>query len=100
MGFPDFPFVTSADPRRLPDHEEVLPCPYLEAFAVRFDLHQLVRFETEVVRVRREPGGGWSVASRKLGEEEQVYDAIVVCTGHYTEPRVATIPCKFLRVVV
>ncbi|KAK3157090.1 hypothetical protein QOZ80_2AG0116030 [Eleusine coracana subsp. coracana] len=99
MGFLDFPFVASAatgsaDPRRFPGHEEVLR--YLEAFARRFDLLPLVRFETEVLRVRREPGVGWAVASRKLGEkgsgEEEVYDAVVVCNGHYTEPRVATIP--------
>jgi hypothetical protein len=42
------------------------------------------------VRVRREPGGGWAVASRKLGEkgsgEEEVYDAVVVCSGHALSP--------------
>ncbi|GJN20072.1 hypothetical protein PR202_gb07399 [Eleusine coracana subsp. coracana] len=99
MGFLDFPFVasaatSSADPRRFPGHEEVLR--YLEAFARRFDLLSLIRFETEVLRIRREPGVGWAVASKKLGEkgsgEEEVYDAVVVCNGHYTEPRVATIP--------
>ncbi|XP_062201165.1 flavin-containing monooxygenase FMO GS-OX-like 3 isoform X2 [Phragmites australis] len=98
MGFLDFPFSAaapgSADPRRFPGHEEVLR--YLEAFARRFDLHRLVRFETEVVSVRRDPGGSWAVTSRKLGEkgsgEEEVYDAVVVCNGHYTEPRIAVIP--------
>lgn len=98
MGFLDFPFAAGAagseDLRRFPEHEEVLR--YLEAFARRFDLLRLVRFETEVVRVRREDGGGWAVTSRKLGEkgsgEEEVYDAVVVCNGHYTEPRIAVIP--------
>uniref|UniRef100_A0A0E0MAJ3 Flavin-containing monooxygenase n=1 Tax=Oryza punctata TaxID=4537 RepID=A0A0E0MAJ3_ORYPU len=100
MGFLDFPFAAAeaagGDTRRFPGHEEVLR--YLEAFARRFDLYGLVRFETEVVRVRRDGGGGrWAVTSRKLGEkgrreEEEVYDAIVVCNGHYTEPRVAHIP--------
>uniref|UniRef100_A0A0D9XM93 Flavin-containing monooxygenase n=1 Tax=Leersia perrieri TaxID=77586 RepID=A0A0D9XM93_9ORYZ len=77
---------------------------YLEAFARRFNLYELVRFETEVVRVRRDGGGGgggrWAVTSRKIGEkekrdyddEEEVYDAVVVCNGHYSEPRVACIP--------
>ncbi|KAL6642724.1 hypothetical protein ACP70R_020905 [Stipagrostis hirtigluma subsp. patula] len=99
MGFLDFPFAAAAvpgsgDARRFPGHEEVLR--YLEEFARRFDLHRLVRFETEVVSVRREHGGRWAVTSRKLGEkgsgEEEVYDAVVVCNGHYTEPRVAVIP--------
>ncbi|CAN6305923.1 unnamed protein product [Urochloa humidicola] len=101
MGFLDFPFVAaampgSADPRRFPCHEEVLR--YLEAFASRFDLLRLVRFETEVLGVRREGRGKWAVTSRKLGdkgsgeEEEEVYDGVVVCNGHYTEPRIAVIP--------
>ncbi|KAK8445484.1 hypothetical protein SEVIR_9G334600v4 [Setaria viridis] len=98
MGFLDFPFSAaapgSADPRRFPGHEEVLR--YLEAFARRFDLLRLVRFETEVLRVRREGRGKWEVTSRKLGDkgsgQEEVYDAVVVCNGHYTEPRIAVIP--------
>jgi cation diffusion facilitator CzcD-associated flavoprotein CzcO len=110
MGFLDFPFASSAaeaggggDTRRFPGHDEVLR--YLEEFARRFDLYGLVRFGTEVVRVRRDGGGGggrWAVTSRKIGEkgrreeEEEVYDAIVVCNGHYTEPRVAHIPGNLL----
>ncbi|KAF8697878.1 hypothetical protein HU200_035371 [Digitaria exilis] len=98
MGFLDFPFSAavpgSADPRRFPGHEEVLR--YLQAFARRFDLLRLIRFETEVLRVRRVDRGGWAVTSRKLGDkgsgEEEVYDAVVVCNGHYTEPRIAVIP--------
>uniref|UniRef100_A0A453J9C4 Flavin-containing monooxygenase n=5 Tax=Aegilops tauschii TaxID=37682 RepID=A0A453J9C4_AEGTS len=107
MGFLDFPFVAdegSVDPRRFPGHQEVLR--YLEAFARRFDLLGLVRLETEVVGVRRRVDGagagvaGWTVSycSRKLAggelqEEEQseVFDAVVVCNGHFAEPRLAEI---------
>jgi cation diffusion facilitator CzcD-associated flavoprotein CzcO len=106
MGFLDFPFVPddgagtessySGDPRRFPGHAEVLQ--YLEAFARRFDLHGLVRFETEVVRVRRDDAGaGWKVSycSRKLAhgssEQEEVFDAVVVCNGHLAEPHIADI---------
>ena len=72
MGFLDFPFAGGAagsqqDPRRFPGHEEVLR--YLEAFARRFDLLRLVRFQTEVVSVRRWSDGRWAVTSRKLGEK-------------------------------
>ena len=90
------------DPRRFPGHEEVLR--YLEAFARRFDLLRLVRFQTEVVRVRRWSDGRWAVTSRKLGEKgssvgkEKFYDAIVVCNGHYTEPRIAAILAKYIYV--
>ncbi|XBH96887.1 hypothetical protein VPH35_087192 [Triticum aestivum] len=106
MGFLDFPFVAdegSVDPRRFPGHQEVLG--YLEAFARRFDLLRLVRLQTEVVGVRRscdEAGAaGWSVSycSRKLagagsdleGEQSEVFDAVVVCNGHFAEPRLADI---------
>ena len=83
---------------RFPGHEEALR--YLEAFAWQFDLLRLVRFETEVLSVRREDDGGrWAVTSRKLGEkgssDEEFYDAVVVCNGHYTEPRIAVIPGNF-----
>lgn len=98
MGFLDFPFTAArgsvVDTRRFPGHEEVLR--YLEDFAQRFDLYGLVRFQTEVVGVRREAGGRWAVTSRKLGEkgeqDEELYDAVVVCNGHYSEPRIASIP--------
>ncbi|KAM3316755.1 hypothetical protein ACQJBY_034725 [Aegilops geniculata] len=108
MGFLDFPFVAGegaeGDPRRFPGHQEVLR--YLEAFARRFDLHGLIRLETEVVSVRRSGGASWSVSycSRKVAagtdssgelreEEEQseVFDAVVVCNGHFAEPRLAEV---------
>ncbi|KAE8800964.1 Flavin-containing monooxygenase FMO GS-OX5 [Hordeum vulgare] len=100
MGFLDFPFLpVPGDPRRFPGHREVLR--YLEDFARRFDLLRLVRLETEVVGVRRRGASSWTVSyrSRKLAgagcdglEEEEVFDAVVVCNGHFTEPRLADIP--------
>lgn len=97
MGFLDYPFVArhrrgEGDSRRFPGHREVLR--YLEDFARDFDLYGLVRFWTEVGLVEREEDGRWAVRSRRVngGEESEVYDAVVVCNGHYTEPRVAEIP--------
>ncbi|XP_047062090.1 flavin-containing monooxygenase FMO GS-OX5-like [Lolium rigidum] len=104
MGFLDFPFVAvegaDSDQRRFPGHEEVLR--YLQEFARRFDLLGMVRLGTEVVRVHRDASAAsWRVAysSRKLagvgGEEvevgEEAFDAVVVCSGHFTEPRLAHI---------
>uniref|UniRef100_A0ACD5V696 Uncharacterized protein n=1 Tax=Avena sativa TaxID=4498 RepID=A0ACD5V696_AVESA len=99
MGFLDFPFAAAGpddDPRRFPGHAEVLR--YLRDFARRFDLHGLVRFETEVIRVTREAAASWRVRySRKLAgseqcEAEEVFDAVVVCNGHYSQPHLADIP--------
>jgi hypothetical protein len=85
---------------------------YLQEFARRFDLHGLVRLETEVVRVHRDDASAarwWvSYCSRRLADaeneerevEEEEFDAIVVCNGHYTEPRLADFAGNACAVVV
>ncbi|EOA40352.1 hypothetical protein CARUB_v10009080mg [Capsella rubella] len=97
MGYSDFPFVPrrehdeSRDSRRYPSHKEVLA--YLEDFAREFKLEEMVRFNTEVVLV--EPDGSkWRVKSKNSDgiSSDEIFDAVVVCNGHYTEPRVAHVP--------
>ncbi|CAN6460764.1 unnamed protein product [Victoria cruziana] len=97
MGFLDYPFTsgTSRDGRRFPSHEEVLA--YLSDFARDFDLVKLIRFRTDVCHVSRAADGRWLIRSRKVNGEEavevsEVFDAVVVCSGHNTEPRIAEIP--------
>lgn len=98
MGFRDYPFVAieedeERDPRRYPGHREVLM--YLKDFAIEFGVSEIVRFKTEVVFVGLVEGGKWKVKSRsKRGEvvEDEIFDAVVVCNGHHTEPCVAQIP--------
>jgi cation diffusion facilitator CzcD-associated flavoprotein CzcO len=98
MGFQDYPFVAKEeddeerDPRRFPGHTEVLN--YLNGFAREFGISEMVRFGNEVVFVGLVEGGKWKVKSKsKRGEDvEEIYDAVVVCNGHHTEPRVAQIP--------
>ncbi|PRQ18135.1 putative flavin monooxygenase, FAD/NAD(P)-binding domain-containing protein [Rosa chinensis] len=97
MGFRDYPFAAKEedeerDPRRFPGHREVLK--YLNDFAGEFGICEMVRFETEVVFVGLVEGGKWIVKSKsKTSDEglEEIYDAVVVCCGHYTQPRVAEI---------
>lgn len=104
MGFFDYPFVPrpsnkERDSRRFPEHREVLL--YLQDFAREFELKGLVRFGTEVFDVHLVDEGRWMVRSRKVrmggcddavADESEVFDAIVVCNGHFTEPRIAEIP--------
>ncbi|KAM6587619.1 hypothetical protein CsatA_010224 [Cannabis sativa] len=99
MGFRDFPFVVKKDdgknerdPRRFPGHREVLM--YLKDFTREFGIGELVRFDTEVECVCLMDGGKWKVRSKRRGElgVDEIYDAVVVCNGHYTEPRIADIP--------
>ncbi|KAG2277336.1 hypothetical protein Bca52824_059891 [Brassica carinata] len=97
MGYLDFPLVVrSGDPRRFPSHGEVLA--YLQDFAKEFAIEEMIRFGTAVERVAPESEGGnrkWRVEStetEKRVRRDEVYDAVVVCSGHYTEPRLADIP--------
>ncbi|KAI3922282.1 hypothetical protein MKX01_005971 [Papaver californicum] len=90
MGFRDYPFVAQdndgRDPRRFPHHSEVLH--YLEDFANHFGLIELIE----------ELKNNWVVKSRKKVEvgnssvAHDVFDAVVVCSGHYTHPNIAEIP--------
>ncbi|XP_062026007.1 flavin-containing monooxygenase FMO GS-OX-like 2 [Rosa rugosa] len=97
MGFRNYPFAAKGedeerDPRRFPGHREVLK--YLNDFAGEFGICEMVRFETEVVFVGLVEGGKWMVKFKsKTSDEglEEIYDAVVVCCGHYTQPRVAEI---------
>ncbi|XP_038895120.1 flavin-containing monooxygenase FMO GS-OX-like 9 isoform X1 [Benincasa hispida] len=118
MGFSDFPFVTKKgrDTRRFPGHNELLL--YLKDFSQYFGLNQLIRFNTRVeyVGIMNNKNGcfggikddhhlQWVVRSRDYckykmdnihGNDdrdliEQVFDAVVVATGHYSHPRLPTI---------
>ncbi|KAJ6714633.1 DIMETHYLANILINE MONOOXYGENASE [Salix viminalis] len=108
MGFKDYPFIAKNDKkrdhRRFPGHREVLL--YLQDFASEFGIEEIVRFDTEVVHVGpvKDNIGKWIVRSkRKIRDDvrevgfgfdvdEEIYDAVVICNGHYTEPRIAQIP--------
>jgi hypothetical protein len=74
-------------------HEEVLA--YLRSYAAHFDVLGYVRFSTTVSNVvptfdDRNRVRHWTVESRdangRLNTER--FDAVVVCNGHYSEPRV------------
>ncbi|XP_050226427.1 flavin-containing monooxygenase FMO GS-OX-like 3 isoform X2 [Mercurialis annua] len=105
MGYGDYPFIAkkddiTVDPNKYPCHREVFQ--YLQDFAKEFNIEELVRLETEVVYVGLVDDTNitkWKVRSRnKIGNDgqfkidEEIYDAVVVCNGHYFEPRIADIP--------
>ncbi|XP_048328998.1 flavin-containing monooxygenase FMO GS-OX-like 9 [Ziziphus jujuba] len=97
MGFTDFPFSVKKDRdmRRFPGHRELLL--YLNDFVDWFGLRDLIRFNTRVEYVGMVDYGvvgkdlKWVVRSRekKSSEKsvEEVFDAVVVATGHYSHPR-------------
>lgn len=101
MGFTDFPFLVKKgrDTRRFPGHRELWL--YLKDFCEHFGLREMIRFNTSVEYVRMleydEIGKDlkWMVKSREKSSEEtaveEVFDAVVVATGHYSHPRLPTI---------
>ncbi|KAL8208041.1 hypothetical protein R6Q57_007453 [Mikania cordata] len=93
MSFTDFKFGEKLydDPYINPGHEEVLK--FLEDFASHFKLRELIRFSTVVTRVEVVESAvtAFVVESETSGLSSiEVFDAVVICNGHNTEPQLAT----------
>ncbi|KAI3741211.1 hypothetical protein L1987_58881 [Smallanthus sonchifolius] len=91
MGFSDYMFEGKeyGDPRMFPGHQEFLR--YLEDFADNFGVTKLIRFNSEVTRVELLDSGDEFVVEWKTSgvSSTEVFDAVVVCNGHNTQPRAA-----------
>ncbi|GMJ09274.1 hypothetical protein like AT1G62620 [Hibiscus trionum] len=100
MSFLDYPFLKKqgGDQRTFAGHEEVLR--FLQDFARDFGLMELIRFGHEVIRVELvdELTHEWVVESRSRQNEstweskEEVFEAVVICNGNNTEPKIAEFP--------
>ncbi|MGC1480821.1 MAG: NAD(P)-binding domain-containing protein [Chthoniobacterales bacterium] len=84
MAFRDFPFEGG---RQFPEHARVLA--YLERFATEFGVVRQIRFKTPVEQVMPKPDGGWLV---RTAAGEDTFDAVMVCNGHYSRPRLPDLP--------
>ncbi|MED6194352.1 hypothetical protein PIB30_027740 [Stylosanthes scabra] len=103
MGFTDFPFMVKKgrDMRRFPSHTELLD--YLKDFCEWFGLREMIRFNTMVEYVGMLDYDGvcsnnndlkWVVRSIDKKSEkvvQQVFDAVVVASGHYSHPRLPSL---------
>nr|UYQ90845.1 flavin-containing monooxygenase 4 [Felis catus] len=64
---------------------------YLQEFAEHFDLLKYIRFRTTVCSVTKRPDfsetGQWDVVTETEGKWDRgVFDAVMVCTGHFLNP--------------
>ncbi|CAN8298645.1 unnamed protein product [Cochlearia groenlandica] len=101
MGYSDFPFLAKKgrDMRRFPGHKELWL--YLKDFSEAFGIREMIRFNVKVEFVGEQEEDKeednvrrWIVRSReKLSGKviEEIFDAIVVATGHYSYPRLPSI---------
>ncbi|KAK6834707.1 hypothetical protein PG987_009401 [Apiospora arundinis] len=98
MQFSDLPLTTPEDRRVFPSRQRVQA--YLHDYAA--ELRGLIRFSTAVLDVRPDDASTrtprWHVRSRDLlasgadaGEKAEIFDAVVVASGHYNEPNVPAV---------
>ncbi|XP_032319641.1 dimethylaniline monooxygenase [N-oxide-forming] 4 isoform X1 [Camelus ferus] len=64
---------------------------YLQEFAEHFDLLKYIQFRTTVCSVTKHPDfletGQWDVVTETEGQQDRaVFDAVMVCTGHFLNP--------------
>lgn len=88
MAYRDFPFEAEEGVSQFVCHKRV--CRYLEDFADHFKLRPVINFENGVTSVQSTGARKWLVAAES-GEEE-TFDAVIVCNGHYAKPRIPEIP--------
>ncbi|XP_070687811.1 dimethylaniline monooxygenase [N-oxide-forming] 2-like isoform X1 [Pempheris klunzingeri] len=90
MCFSDFPMP--ADYPNYMHNSQLLQ--YFRLYAERFDLLRYIHFQTTVRSVTQRPdfslSGQWDIVTISNDGEEQshVFDAVLVCSGHYTHPSV------------
>ncbi len=100
MGFTDFPFLVKKgrDTRRFPGHKELFL--YLRDFCDWFGLREMIRFNTRVEYVGMLDSDAigkdlkWVVRTKEKKTEkvvEEVFDAVVVASGHYSQPTLPSI---------
>ncbi|XP_051731767.1 si:dkey-239i20.2 isoform X4 [Ctenopharyngodon idella] len=88
MCFSDFPI-----PAHFPNYmHNSLIMDYFRMYAEHFQLKRHIRFQTKVLHVTPRPNfphsGQWDVEieSKDGRREKQVFDAVMVCTGHHCHP--------------
>ncbi|XP_031624867.1 senecionine N-oxygenase-like [Contarinia nasturtii] len=85
MSFLGHPFPRKG--RSFVSHEEVLA--FLHGYVEVFGLKSVIKFRNQVVNVRPLRGDRWEVLSNDLRNDiliRKQFDAIFLCSGHYSEP--------------
>ncbi|MGW0827658.1 flavin-containing monooxygenase [Streptomyces sp. NPDC002845] len=83
-GYTGFPMPDSFP--LYPRHSDVAA--YLRSFAEWADVLRHVELRTEVVSVRQDSDGAWTVVSRRAGgaTTSRRFEQVIVASGHHTEP--------------
>lgn len=87
MGYPDFP-IPEQEKSYIPAADML---DFLDQYAEHFNVKPCIRFQHYVIRVRPVGASGWELIVRDLPNERietHVFDALLVCNGHYHTPAV------------
>lgn len=89
--FEDFPMP--ADYPTFPSHRQMRA--YFESYSAHFGLLPFIRLHTRVERAVRREDGRWAISLSGANCGEQIFDHLVVCSGHHRDPLVPNYPGNF-----
>ncbi|XP_014236219.1 flavin-containing monooxygenase FMO GS-OX-like 4 [Trichogramma pretiosum] len=95
MSFPDFPEIKTDGTDSCLLHSDILK--YLKDYSQHFQLHDFIKFETLIERVKLVTVNNeekWKVDTHELttSKKESLYfDAVMICNGHYFDPYIPSI---------
>lgn len=75
-----------------PPQSEVLN--YLQSYADRFNLKDHLKLSHSVIRIQPIENDKWEIIVKDLPNnkfETKIYDAVFVCSGHFSAPRIPNI---------
>lgn len=90
MEFPDYHHTN--DTASFPSQADILE--FLHSYADHFELNKHIKLNHLVIRVLPIEDGKWEVLVRDLPNNKymtKIYDAVLVCNGHYFAPRLPEI---------
>jgi cation diffusion facilitator CzcD-associated flavoprotein CzcO len=90
--FEDYPM-----PQDYPDYpSHRLVRAYFESYATHFGLLPVIRLETHVGMASLRPDGRWVVSvSDREGAREEIFDDLIVCSGHHRDPFIPHVEGSF-----
>ena len=90
--FEDFPMPS--DYPDYPSHRLVRA--YFESYAAQFGLMRLIQLQARVDAANLRPDGRWMVVVSDLeGSRQEVFDDLIVCSGHHRDPFMPDVPGAF-----
>lgn len=87
MEYPDHKYPENSV--SYPPHNDVLK--FIHSYADRFDLRRHIKLSHSVISVKPVDNDRWEVIVKDLANgafETKIYDAILVCNGHYFKPKI------------